>query len=482
MRTALPRNGILVLGSLLIGIAIVSWADTLSPMTILAVPIAIAAAVVIFRRPFLGLAALVALVQIDAVAALIFSSAPISGIKVLALLTLAGLIFNYRNRSRANRHDPAPPAVTFLILLLLTLLISVVLAHDLGLALSELRRFAGVVLLCYLVIALTDTTERLEVLLLAIMGTTLISSLVVIHDWSFGDNLFAAQRTIRYADLVDGYRSSGASIGGATNAATMLLCGTTLAIIFFVRTPRWRIFTAATAVIGSLGIFFNSTRSASMTFVIMLVWLLFKLRKSPSFPLLLCCAALVLVALLPLVPADYWVRISALFEPGKDFTIDRRISYHLIGLDLVQQYPLFGAGFGNFPLYFIDFDYRWIPGTKPDEDGFKQLHNQYLQVAAESGIIALACYLGLMAACLASLNRVRKEAASPKIRVIAEAVQYSFVSLLIQIAFLSSKLNKYLWIYIGFAIALHYVNIAKSRDGADDEPAPPSQRAPPAPA
>ena len=208
-----------------------------------------------------------------------------------------------------------------------------------------------------------------------------------------------------------------------------------------------------------------------MTYVIMLVWLLFKLRKSPAFPLLLCCVALVLVGLLPLVPADYWVRISALFEPGKDFTIDRRISYHLIGLDLVQQYPLFGAGFGNFPLYFIDFDYRWIPGTKPDEDGFKQLHNQYLQVAAESGIIALACYLGLMAACLASFNRVRKEAASPKIRVIAEAAQYSFVSLLIQIAFLSSKLNKYLWIYIGFAIALHYVSKARSRDGTHDEPA-----------
>ena len=224
MRTALPRNGILVLGSLLIGIAIVSWADTLSPMTILAVPIAVVTTVVIFRRPFLGLAALVAFVQIDAVAALIFSGAPVSGIKVLALLTLAGLIYNYRNRSRSRRQDPAPLAVTFLILLLLTLLVSVVLAHDLGLALSELRRFAGVVLLCYLVIALADTTDRLEVLLLAIMGTTLISSLVVIHDWSFGDNLFAAQRTIRYADLVDGYRSSGASTGAATSAATMLLC------------------------------------------------------------------------------------------------------------------------------------------------------------------------------------------------------------------------------------------------------------------
>jgi O-antigen ligase len=436
---------------------------------IFAVPVAIAAGVVILRQPFLGLAALVAFVQLDAIAALIFSGLPVSGIKILALLTLAGLIYNYRNRSGARQHDPAPLAATFLILLLLTLLISVVLAHDLGLALSELRRFAGVVLLCYLVIVLADTTERLEVLLLAIMATTLISSLVIIHDWYFGDNLFAAQRTIRYTDLVDGYRSSGASAGAATSAATLLLCGTTLVFVFCVRTPRWRLFTAATAVIGSLGIFFNSTRSASITYLIMLVWLLFKLRKSPAFPVLLGCAVLVLVALLPLVPADYWVRFSALFEPGKDFTIDRRISYHLIGLDLLQQYPLFGAGFGNFPLYFVDFDYRWIPGTKPDEDGLKQLHNQYLQIAAESGIIALACYLGLLAACLACLNRVRKEAASPKIRVIAEAVQYSFVSLLIQIAFLSSKLNKYLWIYIGIAIALHYLNKARARDGAHDE-------------
>jgi O-antigen ligase len=192
------------------------------------------------------------------------------------------------------------------------------------------------------------------------------------------------------------------------------------------------------------------------------------------FPVVVLAILLAAVIFLALIPAEHWERMSALMDPDKDITIYRRLSYHIIGFDLVSQFPVFGAGFGNFPLFFDDLDYRWLTGRVPDEDGFKQLHNQYLQVAAESGVVAFAAYIALLASCFMGLGRVCRRAASPAVGLLAEAVQFSFASLLIQIAFLSNKLNKYLWIYIGLAIALHYVNKAEARRleaAGVDEPA-----------
>ena len=465
VRSAFLQNCTVVFGCLLLGFALVVWADKLSPVLLLAFPIAAATAIMVVHQPFLGLAALVFFPQVDAFTKIIFAGLPISGLKILAVLTLAGLIFTYKNRSAGKQDIPAPVAAKFVVLLILALLISVVLAHDQSFALSDLRRFAGIVLLCYLVVALTDTTKRFEILLLAIMGSTILSSLVVIYDWAFHDNLFAAQRDIQDAAVSKGgYRSSGASIRSAPMVATMFLCGISMAAIFYLRTSRWRIFTAATLVIGSLGLFFNSTRSASITYAILLVWLIFKFRKSRILPILFFGSIFAALILLPLVPADYWDRMLGLFDPGRDWTLYRRMSYHIVGWDLFEKFPIFGIGFGNFPLFFVDFDYRWIPGRTTDADGLKQLHNQYLQIAAESGIVALACYLGLLGSCLGCLSQVRKKAASVRIGVIAEALQFSFVGLLIQLAFLSNKQNKYLWIHIGLVIALYYINKAASRE------------------
>lgn len=474
MRSSFLQNTVLVFGSLFVGIALTAWADKLAPSMMLVALIAVIPTFVIIRQPFLGLVALVSCVQTDAIANLVFEGFSSFGVKILVLLTLAGLVFVPANRSRAKKQDTGTIAETMLVLLVLVLLISAVLAHDLGLALDTFRRFAGVVILCFLVIALSDTTRRLEILLLAIMATTLISSLIVIYDWSFSDNLVGTKGAIEGSAQESGNRSRGSYGGAAPMAATMILCGTTLAAVFCARTPRWRRFTAATLMVGSLGIFLNATRSASLTYLIMAVWLVLKFRRHRMFPVVVLAILLAAVIFLALIPAEHWERMSALMDPDKDITIYRRLSYHIIGFDLVSQFPVFGAGFGNFPLFFDDLDYRWLTGRVPDEDGFKQLHNQYLQVAAESGIVALAAYIALLASCFMGLGRVCRRAASPAVGLLAEAVQFSFASLLIQIAFLSNKLNKYLWIYIGLAIALHYVNKAEARRLAAagiDEPA-----------
>ena len=313
MRSSLVQISMLVFGSLFVGIVLTNWGDKLSPSMALAAPIAIAAAFVVVRHPFLGLVALVGYEPTTAIGMLILGDLSNHVTEILMLLTLGGLFFVHENRLRATKQDPAPVAVSIIVLFVLALLISVVLAYDPGLALDAFRRFAGVVILCFLVIALTDSTRRFEVLLLAIMATTLVSSLVVIYDWSFSVSLLG-----RWSGAIDGDRSSGTYLGAATGAARMILCGTALAAVFFVRMPRWRLFTAATAIAGSLGIFLNATRSASLTYLVLAVWLLLKLRKNRMFPVILLAVLLSIVIFLALIPAEHWERMSELLEPNKD--------------------------------------------------------------------------------------------------------------------------------------------------------------------
>lgn len=444
---------------------LISWTDKLSPIIVLGAPVAIVAGLLLVRQPFLCLVVMVSYVQTSAMASVILRGYTEFGFKILTLLALIGLIFIQENRNRAKKQDAPPIATTLYLLLLLAFLISVVLAYDPGYALDRFIQFMAVATLSFLIVALVDTVRRFEIILVAILATTFVSSVVVIYDWSFNDNLFGgyARPDMEGAET-GGNRSSGTFHGVATMAATMILCGTTLAAIFLVRVPHWRLFTIAIVVVGSMGIVLNSTRSAALTYLIMALWLVIKLRKHRLFPALLLALVLAIAIVLSAIPAEHWSRMLELLEPSKDQTIYRRLSYHIIGLDLLEQFPMFGVGFGNYPLFFDDYDYRWIEGRfSPEDGGSRQLHNQYFQIAAESGIIGVACYLALLGTCWVGLSRVRRKAATPTIGVLAEAVHFSFASLLIQIAFLANKYNKYLWIYVGLAIALHYINQSESR-------------------
>ena len=461
MRSTYLPNAILVSCCALLGFALAVQIESISLSKLAAVPIALIAGIAIVRYPFIGLVGLVFMSQVDAFVVMFLSGLPISATKILALLTLAGVILDYRRRSFARFGQSTPLVVKFVFLLIIATLISVVLAHNHAFALATLKQFASFVLLCYLIVVLANTTMRLEVLLLAVMASTLLCSLVIIYDWSFGENLFAAERELKFGRPVPGFRSSGASLNAAPTVASMLLCGVSLAAIYCLRTPRWRAFTCAVVIIGSLGILFNSTRSTSFIYILMYAWIVFKFRDSRRFPLLLLGPFLLTVIVLTFMPGDHWSRMSELFA-GEDNTIGRRVSYHIVGFDLFLRYPIFGAGLGNFPLYFIDMDYRWIPGTFVGGDGMKDLHNQYLQTAAERGIVALFCFLGLLVAALKSLNQVRIEAATQEIRVAAEAIQFSLVGFMIQIGFKPGP-SKYLWILLGFVIALQFINQAANR-------------------
>ena len=155
--------------------------------------------------------------------------------------------------------------------------------------------------------------------------------------------------------------------------------------------------------------------------------------------------------MVPLIPPSYWQRQATLTDFSSDLSLRRRLGYNIIGLHVLAEHPLLGVGPGNYKVHYMDPDYRWMPGRGVVP---RQLHNMYLEVATETGVVGLICFLGMLYLALRSLNRVRKRAPTKELRDLGEALHFAFVGLLIASAFVPNEYNKYVWIFTGLGVAL----------------------------
>jgi O-antigen ligase len=183
-------------------------------------------------------------------------------------------------------------------------------------------------------------------------------------------------------------------------------------------------------------------------------------RRSRFFPLALMTVVLIVGAALPFVPATYWERMQTLLDFNADRTLWRRLSYNIIGVQLLATHPLFGIGPGNFPLYYIDEAFRWFPGREPVP---RQLHNTYLEVAAETGLLGLFCFLGVL------FSSVRGSVAMTYSRLAglrrsARALAFAFPAFLIASVFMPNEDTKYMWLLAGLGCAI--LNVGRREAGA----------------
>lgn len=89
-----------------------------------------------------------------------------------------------------------------------------------------------------------------------------------------------------------------------------------------------------------------------------------------------------------------------------DPSLQARIIVWTVAVQMMADYP-FGVGFGVFP---------WYVQYYSDVLRFKATHNIYLKVGCESGVVALALFLLMLAAFLREGWRLSRETGDPEIR------------------------------------------------------------------
>ncbi len=127
--------------------------------------------------------------------------------------------------------------------------------------------------------------------------------------------------------------------------------------------------------------------AAIVSFAIVLV-----LRARRLVPLYLAALVVFGVLVLSFGPETWKQRIVSITDSRNESNYDR-LSMLQAGLFMVSERPLFGIGPGMVEQRYPIYRHPTAPRVE-----VKHLHNSFLQIAAERGLLSLAAYLWLMAA------------------------------------------------------------------------------------
>jgi O-antigen ligase len=180
-------------------------------------------------------------------------------------------------------------------------------------------------------------------------------------------------------------------------------------------------------------------------------------RMRCRIPLLRLAAVVAVIGVIVLIflPEEYGERLMSLVtERSTDPSLRRRLSYNIIGLDLFRQSPLWGIGPGSFPTHYAQLAYRFVGDAF---GGPRMLHNTFLSIGCELGLLGLGLFLALVFVSLRDLRFVA--AACPAgtddaLKRAAEALEIAMVAFFISSFFLPNEHQKYMWVMFAACAAM----------------------------
>lgn len=205
--------------------------------------------------------------------------------------------------------------------------------------------------------------------------------------------------------------------------------------------------TAAMVVIGA------SSRGAQVAMAYQLWPTLLKGRISLRNILLAVAAGFVVWSA---IPDAQKARFTA---AGDDQSSQQRLLYWKRGLEMVEQHPVLGVGYRNFPVYFKNHypqDMLYGDAQLP--------HNIFIEVATDAGYLGLGCFLLLILRVVLGVRRVGKLMRDPRMRglpylAIAMGVSAALWGFLIAGQFVTVTYYPFFWINLAMLVCL--LNITK---------------------
>lgn len=226
-----------------------------------------------------------------------------------------------------------------------------------------------------------------------------------------------------YAEEAKKGKSYVLSVMGHPNYVTayigpvLMLCP---GLIAAAPTRGWRLIVSGAAVVILLCVFLAGSRSAWLAAGIvgaLLAWFVVRHRQAlqPGKPVLVLVLAVVgLLAVFaipnPLVPHRYGF-VDRLLA-GRP--VEGRLYFYLAATRMIADRPILGVGYNNYGVEF--WEYAAQIQAEPDNGIYRYIledmggipathaHNEYLQIAAETGVIGLAAFFILLVTFLGRLR------------------------------------------------------------------------------
>jgi O-antigen ligase len=147
-----------------------------------------------------------------------------------------------------------------------------------------------------------------------------------------------------------------------------------------------------------------------------------------------------------------------------------------VAANAFESHPFAGIGLGNFtvvePIYAVSTQ-RSLPRADLIVTQRQPVHNTYLHIAAELGIVGALLFVGLLVAVLDAVRQGVRSVAGRRdvwLGLTGRGLFVGCLGMLSAFTFLTAQYEKQLWLTLGLLLA--YARIA--RQASEVEPAPPS--------
>jgi len=454
-----------------LGLAAVTATALVDPRYVFGIGVGALAAVVVVFHPQMGLLAATAFTVLRFPdIATDYHGAPSLFQPLMGLL---GIAIALRWLTTAERPAGGGRAAAAVIAFGLVALGSLVMADSAADGVPDLELFARDAIVAVMVGMLLRSAATLRrVVWVLIGGGALLATMSVLQVIGVPGEAFGGFAQSQFKNILgdlDDIRIAG-PVGDANFYAQWLVMLVPFALdrMWNERSRRLRLAAGYAAAVMGAAVVFTFSRGGAVALVVVAGAML--VRHPPRARTVLA-VALAAVAVVPLLPAEYTGRLATLtqigsVDAGTDISIRIRTSEFEAGLAMFSDSPLLGQGYGT---YFENYpDYSRQVGIDLRSKG-REAHNLYVELAAETGILGLAMFAGLILFAYASIGEGRRRMrrlGSFAGDDIGYAIGVALAGYLITSTFLHMALARLPWLVIGLAFALPSAATTMSRNRA----------------
>jgi O-antigen ligase len=190
----------------------------------------------------------------------------------------------------------------------------------------------------------------------------------------------------------------------------------------------------------------SNSRGALLGLAVGTLWLIISSRRRITA---LIVAGIATIAVIAAIPQETMRRFDT---AGEDLTSESRLTYWQYGIETVRENPLLGVGFQNW----VPYLFHVHPEAFAAIGRVEVIHNTYLQVSTELGLLGLTIYIAaLLYVFWLNLTAATKASAAGDTLLSATAtgLNGSLAVYLVTSSFMSVFLYPYLWVLLALSAA-----------------------------
>ena len=372
----------------------------------------------------------------------------LSGFKTMAfytgIVTLA--VYFVSQMSIEGNLTARPREVNMVLLFGLAALLSIPFAIDPSEAWGAFTDVLIKTVVIFIVLVNVLRTElRVKLLFWLVLGVSIYLSVNVIKDYQAGVFKLgmAETNTQRVAGAIKNLFDNSNDL--ALHLVTMIPISIALALE--KKNPLRKIVFFGTALLMIAAVIITFSRGGFLGLIAVTLVMARKFgrrNKTASIAAL----ALGVIFFLVVAPGSYSGRLATIFDSASDITgsASQRSEIFKRSLVVALRYPLFGVGLGNF-----------------HHKSFQELgtHNAYTEVAAETGIAAMVCYIIFLVHPIRKLRMIERELfernENSRFYYLAIGLQASLIGYMVSSFFAAVAYTWYIYYLVAYAIAIRRI-------------------------